>query len=364
MITPAEFAPDLTQLVSLRQSQGMKVVVEDVRAIYDAVDGRPQPEAIRAYLAAAYANWNPRPAYVLLVGDGTSDPKHYLSSSSATWIPPYLADVDPVIGEAPADNRYEMVDGDDNLPDMWIGRLPVNSHVEAAITITKIVQYDRNPAPGAWSQNMLLVNDRTDPTVGNFSNENQAIAGAYDGSRFSPIRLDYQTAESQTQFHQTLLDRWNQGNGLVLYNGHASTQQWGADNLFHLNDLPALVNGNRLPVLLEMTCLTGSFQIPNVPTLDETLLRRSGKGIVAAWGSTGLGLSAGHMLLASGFLDQVTADVNTTIGQAIGQAKLKLVTTAPAQAYLLDTFTLLGDPAMKVETRSTIYLPSIQATKR
>jgi hypothetical protein len=115
---------------------------------------------------------------------------------------------------------------------------------------------------------------------------------------------------------------------------------------------------------LEMTCLTGSFQLPNLPTLDETLLRRSGKGIVAAWGSTGLGLSAGHMLLASGLLDQVTSDGNTTIGQAIGQAKLKLVTTAPAQAYLLDTFTLLGDPAMKVETRSTIYLPSIQATKR
>jgi hypothetical protein len=363
MITPPDFAADLAGLVSLRQSQGMTVVVEDVRAIYDAVDGRPQPEAIQAYLAAAYAQWTPRPAYALLVGDGTSDPRRYRVSSSATWIPPFLANVDPVIGEVPADNRYGMVDGNDTLADMWIGRLPVNSHVEAAITIGKIVDYERHPAMGGWNQGLLLVNDKIDPAVGNFSTENGALAAAYAGSRFGLTRLDYQASQAQQAFHQILLGDWNQGNGVVLYNGHASAQQWGADVLLHINDLPSLNNGSRLPVLVEMTCLTSSFQVPDVPTLDETLLRRSGKGVVAAWGPTGLGLSSGHMLLASGFLDQITADPGSTLGTAIGEAKLKLAATAPAQNYLLDTFTLLGDPAMKLNTRSTRFLPAVRTAK-
>ena len=33
---------------------------------------------------------SPHPLYVLLVGDGTADPRRYLSNSFVTWIPPLL----------------------------------------------------------------------------------------------------------------------------------------------------------------------------------------------------------------------------------------------------------------------------------
>ena len=207
---------------------------------------------------------------------------------------------------------------------------------------------------------MLLVSDKNDSAVGNFTAENESIAAAYEKGRYAITQLEYETAPSQSAFHQSVLDHWNQGNGLILYNGHASTHQWGSDVLFHLNDLPAVVNGSQLPVLLDMTCLTGSFQIPNVPTLDETLLRRSGKGVAAAWGSSGLGLSSGHMLLAQGFLDQVMAQPGGSIGKAAAQAKLHVITTAPALEYLLDTFTLFGDPAMIIHFRYDTYLPAVQ----
>lgn len=360
-ISAPEFIADLPDLVSLRQSQGLNVVVENVQAIYDAVDGRPQPEAIRDYLAAAYAQWNPRPAYVLLVGDGTTDPRQYRSSSSKTWIPPFLANVDPVMGEAAADNRYVMVDGSDRLPDMAIGRLPVNSHIEAAITISKIVKYERHPPSGEWSRQMLLVSDKNDPNAGYFAAENNAIAEDYANSRYNLIKLEHEAIPSQPEIHQAVLDGWNQGYGLILYNGHASTHQWGADILFHLNDLPSLVNADRLPVLLEMTCLTASFQVPDVPTLDETLLRRSGKGVAAALGSTGLGMSSGAMLIAHGLLDQIMQHRDIRFGDAIGQAKLEMAATAPALEYLVDIYTLLGDPAMKINYRHDAYLPAIQS---
>ena len=65
MIAPADFIPALDGLITLRHAQGLTVAVENVQAIYDAYgDGRPDPAAIRAYLAHAYAAWTPRPTYV------------------------------------------------------------------------------------------------------------------------------------------------------------------------------------------------------------------------------------------------------------------------------------------------------------
>ena len=77
ILAPALFMPVLNALIALRERQGLLVAVADLQAIYDAGDGRPTPAAIHAYLQAAYTTWNPRPAYVLLVGDGTFDPKRY-----------------------------------------------------------------------------------------------------------------------------------------------------------------------------------------------------------------------------------------------------------------------------------------------
>jgi hypothetical protein len=131
IVTPKAFIPALGDLVMLRKGQGYHVLVEDVQAIYDNFgDGRPDPAAILAYLANGYMNWAIRPIYVLLAGDGTSDPRHYNPTSSDTYIPPYLEDVDPWAGETAADNRYVTVDGSDNLPDLLIGRLPGNSLAE------------------------------------------------------------------------------------------------------------------------------------------------------------------------------------------------------------------------------------------
>ncbi|MGB3906031.1 MAG: C25 family cysteine peptidase, partial [Anaerolineae bacterium] len=80
VISPDEFIPSLGDLIDLRGSNGLQVAVEDVQAIYDAYgDGRPDPDAIYEFLSHAYFTWTQPPIYVLLVGDGTFDPKQYLT---------------------------------------------------------------------------------------------------------------------------------------------------------------------------------------------------------------------------------------------------------------------------------------------
>lgn len=348
MIAPDAFIAALDPLVGLRESQGMTVAVESLAAIFDNVaEGEATPEAIRTYLADAYTTWQPRPATVLLVGDGTNDPKQYKEDSRVSWLPPYLADVDPWSGEAPADNRFAAVDGDDILPDMAIGRLPVNSLEEAETVVAKIVGYEADAPFGDWNGRVTLVADDRD-SAGDFAAQSDALAEAFVADPWRGEGVYYTPPDNAVgDVQKAIAQKWSHGRGLMIFTGHSSVHQWGAERFFHLDDVAALDNGGRLPVVLEMTCFTSSFQHPYWDTLDEALLRREGGGAVAIWGPTGLGVATGHRLLAEGFLDSLMVQNEPALGAAILAGKVNLMAQQPAHKDLVDTFTLLGDPATR-----------------
>ena len=357
IIAPRAFVSSLGPLLQLREQEGLTTAVEDIQAIYDRYgEGLPQPAAIAAFLADAYAHWSPRPAYVLLVGDGTSDPKRYLSSSSATLIPPFLADVDPWAGETATDNRYAAVDGLDNLPDLLVGRLPVNDSAELEVVVDKIVQYETGTPKGVWQRQAAFVADNPD-AGGDFHFLTNLILKQFATPPFWPQRLFFSPLETPlAQFHEDVLYAWNEGAGLIMYTGHASIHQWAVENFLHLEDVEDLVNGGRLPVLLEMTCFTGSFQVPGFPTLDEALVRHPEGGAIAVWGSTGLGIATGHHWLAEGFMDSIYRQGVVELGTAVLAGKIHLATTN-ANLDLIDTFTLLGDPALDVIRSYFLFMP-------
>lgn len=370
IITHEAFRPALAPLVALRTGQGMQVAVEDVQAIYDTYSGgRMDPQAIRAYLANTYTRWNPRPMFVLLVGDGTSDPRRYYEASAVTYLPPMLADVDPWAGETAADNRYVTVDGDDLLPDMVIGRLPANTLAQAQSMVNKIVRYEQAPVPGLWNSDLALVADKADGSL-QFAALAEKISARMPGTAithrlyFKPVGVtEAQKEAERVQMREAILDQWNAGATVMIYAGHGSVHQWGEDILIHLSQTPTLVNANRLPLLVELTCLTGAFQVPGFETLDEALLRLPDGGVAAAWGATGLGVATGHEALASALVTQLYSTDPGRLGEAIMVAKLNLAQTYPNAIDLVDTYTLLGDPASIIATqaheRQNQYIPFI-----
>ncbi len=273
IITHPDFAPALAPLLQLRTSQGLVAAVEDVEAIYDTYGlGHRTPDAIRAFLADVYQRWTPRPLYVLLVGDGANDPKQYHADSAPTWIPPMLADVDPWMGETAADNRFVTVDGADNLPDMAIGRLPVNSLAETQAVVTKLVGYETRADPGTWVRQLTVVAD--DAEEGNNFPQLSDHLVALLPSLYRPVQIYYQpNRNTSSDVQQTILKRFREGSGVIIYTGHASIHQWAAENFFHISQVPLLDNAGKLPLLLEMDCLTASFQVAGYATLDEALLR-------------------------------------------------------------------------------------------
>ncbi|MCX7681289.1 MAG: C25 family cysteine peptidase, partial [Anaerolineae bacterium] len=370
LITHPAFSEAAAMLASLRREQGLSTFIANVLGIYDTYgDGRPDPEAIRAFIAEAYATWTPRPLYVLLLGDGSFDPRQYRPSTPPTFIPPYLAPVDPWAGETAADNRYACVDGNDNLPDLLIGRIPVHSAAEALETVRKIVDYETGTLPGGWNAYVLLVADDPD-AAGDFPAASDAVAtyvtAPFTATRHycfgaSPSISDCPSSEAAA-LHAALIEHWKRGALLIQFTGHSSWHQWAVERLFHLDDMTDLANGRRLPVVLGMSCFTGAFHRPE-SVLDEALVTLSGGGALATWGQTGLGVGTGHAYLADGFFRAFFYEGVHTVGEAAMTGKIALAARG-LYPELLDTFTLLGDPASRPNRRivpwaQRVFLPLV-----
>lgn len=356
VIAHPNFLAGVDTLVNHRTSKGLSVVKENVKAIYDNfANGIPTPQAIQDYLKAAYASWSPKPQYVVLVGDATWDVKDYLTdsgNSNVSYIPSFLMQVDNFTNEEAADNRFATVEGTDNLADLMIGRLPVNSTAELSTMITKIVNYENNPPTGDWRKKGTVVADH--PLAGDYPFY-QAANNLY--TTMGTLILLRQKIYYQVNYptgadtRNAIIQAWNAGTALITFNGHSSFHQWGGKSpnelFFHIDNVPSLTNGYKLPALLELTCFSSQFHMPGFTALDEAIVRSAAGGAIITFGSTGPGYSGSHVILGNGFIGALRTG-NATAGQAMAAGKLKLITEDPNHKYLADTFTLLGDPAVTI----------------
>lgn len=384
-IAPAELFSALGPLLDLRRAQGYSVALVDVRTIYDGWSyGQVDPRAIRAFLQHAVNTWSPAPQAVTLVGDGTSDPFDYTKrgANNVNLVPPYLAMVDPWLGETACDMCYAQLDGDeptsDKLPDIWFGRLPVKSAAELHIVVNKIVGYETAPAGGAWRGRMVFLADDQD-SGGDFAAQAEASIAAQP-SNIAVSRVFFGSDSGQiasaSAARSSVLSELSAGAAVVSYFGHAHQQQWAVTALsqqnnwlLHRSDVPGLANGVRLPVVVSLTCLSSAFQWPSFvgATVDETLLLTPGGGAVAVWGPTGLGISYGHDKLQRGFYEALWAPAPPARGVeravALGALTANGVDTLFSESICCQeaiyTYVLLGDPLtrLRVQTAWATMLP-------
>jgi uncharacterized repeat protein (TIGR01451 family) len=360
IITHGDFTADVLPLAEHRRSQGLRTAVVDVADVYDAFNhGIFNPVAIRDFLAYAYKNWTPpAPSYVLLVGDGHYDFKDNFGRGAPVYVPPYLADADPWMGETAADNRYVCVSGDDTLPDMHLGRLPVKTRAEARTQVDKILAYERDPAGGDWNRKALFVADNADD-AGDFAALSDAIADHYLPAPYTPEKAYYGvTHPTPVSVTRAITRAINEGRLLVNYVGHASPSFWAWEKLLEKSDLGSLTETPGPPLMVPLTCLEGYYIHPSAPERDrssfaESIVRVAGGGAIASWSPTGLGVSTGHDLLEKGLFQAIFFDGVHQVGPATTRAKLHLYANSGGYRELLDTYLLFGDPALHLNVLKT-----------
>jgi len=375
IITYGGFVPNVQPLANLRAAQGLRVKVVDAQDVYDEFsDGLVDAQALRDFLAYAYANWQaPAPAFALLVGDGTFDPKgncvtpgtclNITTPPNSTFIPPYLRFVDPWIGETASDNRLVTFNVGNTLPSLAIGRLPANTTAQVDAMVSKILNNEQNPPSGNWRKTFGFVADNPDG-AGDFWALSDVIANnpQYVPPSFTAARVYYgQSPYTDPEIARSaIIAAINDGRLVVNYIGHSGIQGWAHEQFFVNADVDTLANDNKLPLLLEMTCYSGYFQYPGLPGLAEVNVRAAGKGALASWAASGLGIASGHDLLDQGFFDAVMQQGVRRIGAAAVLGKRNLYTNGGgAHLDLLDTFNLLGDPAARLAIQFPVYLPLV-----
>ena len=141
-IVHPDFAGELAPLVEWRRAQGLRVAVVTTDAAADAFNfGRDEPEAIRQLLAWACAHWPaPAPAYAVLVGDASAEPKTTGPAYARNFVSTYYGPGE----DAPAnDDGFATFLAGSPLPQLMVGRLSVNAPGQLGAIVEKILAHER-----------------------------------------------------------------------------------------------------------------------------------------------------------------------------------------------------------------------------
>jgi hypothetical protein len=374
IVTPADFLPAAQRLAAWHEAHGRRAVVAVLQDVYDEFNegNRIAPEAIPNMLRLAAAQWpSPAPTYLVLLGDGHWNMKGIapeIHGTAPDYVPPYLAFVDPEMGEAPVDMRYGDLDGD-GLPDVAVGRLAANSLDDANTIVDKIVSYSETVRSADWQRRALFVADNDDPGAGNFPVLSDEIVNGYLPADLAVTKayLPGQdpagpTPEQVIATKKTISDTLQAGVWMVQFTGHGATQYWAKEQLLTVSEVAGLSNDSRLPVIMSFNCFDGLFIDPKASyqALAEVQQRQPGGGAVAVISPTGEGYTTAQQAFRKILMTVMFKENVRELGKALDLAKRRYAAQGGAD-YLVETMTLFGDPAMQLPAAPHyVYLPAVQ----
>lgn len=347
LITHELFRDAARRLVEHRKSQNLRVALVDVQDIYDEFsDGIFDPWAIQKFLRYAYEHWSPpAPLYVLLLGDATwAYDKPLARSWGKTCYIPSIMKYTYSWGLTSSDNAFVCVSGDDRLPDMFIGRLPVNTAEEAQSVVDKIIQYEKQPTIGEWRKRICLACG-DDPF---FEQSADNLYRDYIPNSFEVPRLYTNPRSKYFGSTEELVGLFNNGVALLNFIGHGGGGVFFDADLFLLEDISLLKNTGILPVIFSLTCFIGYFDNPWTPSLGEELLRARDKGCVATFGSAGRAWLYGDYFLNNALFEALFKNNHRHLGQITTEAKWRMIAWTGSYWDHVENYNLLGDPAMAI----------------
>lgn len=349
IITHKKFKKDIEKLAKYR-SKKYKVKIVDVQDIYNEFNfGNFSPNAIKDFLKYAYYNWStPKIKYVLLVGDATVNVNWIKDSIIPTYTIPTL-----VGGDTATDNWFVDFDND-SIPEIAIGRLPVNNSQELRNITNKIIDYEQNKNKGIWQKKIAFftADEETIPenTLSFVEKEafkifNMLVPYDFDISATLGYRgSNYNYIPSK--FPQRFADKINDGYLTFAYFGHGDIE-WLGPVLKDKKKYPVFENKNigllkdnkgKYPIMFLICCLVGGFDWPDKTTLSEKLLLKKDGGAIAVISSSRVSDPYGNICLLKELMQSVYKEKYQTIGEVILKAKENLIKSNDFLRQKIDGF--------------------------
>jgi hypothetical protein len=361
--------------------------------------------SVKDSVHAAYANLNPKPEYLLIIGDHGDVPGETYYSS---------------YGNYATDLHYACMGGaNDFIADLAFGRISVNSLEQAYTVLRKIINYEKNPVtdPSFYSKGLHCAEfqDRQssqDPdgyedrrfvltseeirdyliSKGKVINRvyyttSSVTPRYYNKNRYSDghaipgeLRKDISPYFPWNGSSNDIVNEINDGRFYLLHRDHGSYSGWGAPS-FNTSHIPNLTNSNKLPVVFSLNCQTGGFL--QTECFAEKFLRHPSGGAVGVFAASQVSYSGYNDALAVGMFDAIwsnpgllpdfgqgTNSYNVTshsdiypMGKVLIHGLIRMGETYGLDSYTNRIFHYFGDPSMEIYTDNPASFSNIIVTQ-
>lgn len=299
-----------------RDFRGLNVKTVTLDQIYEEFGGgKADIGAIRNFVRYVYENASSdanRLQYVCLFGDSSVDYKNRIFNNnnvmptfqtyeSFSLVRSFMSDdfygsLDPDEGWMENSNtnspHIPLGGGTDKL-DLAVGRIVADTPELATTVVDKIINYNARESYGRWRNNFVLVSDDVDEVF-----EFEDLQGTLDdlGDQISiekpfvnVIKIHSDAFQQQSsaggnrypQVNEAIENAIEVGSLVVAYLGHGGEELLAAEAIVTQNEISNLDNGERLPLIVTVTCEFGKFDNPERPTGGEELFWSADGGAVA-----------------------------------------------------------------------------------
>ncbi len=324
IITHDDFYDAIQPLAQWKNNKGLKTKVVKLSQIGSSAS------QIKAFVEEAYNTWDITPEFLLLVGG-----------------PNYLPL--PTVGGVYSDNYYTNMDGDiynEILP----GRLTVRSVNETETVVNKMLMYEKTPdlADSLWFINACLIvredYDTYDDSI--YWDDAKYVRNLMQNYEYHDIDTLSRIAGNDAN---DVVQAVNNGRAFVLYRGQGVNNWWSP---FDVNP-DATSNGNKLPIVLSITCRTiGTGSTP--ATAERWFLTGSPtlpRGGSAYFATTTVVTSGAYLRSAvcKGFFRTLFSERKRTFGQACEGGRATVYDMYGSSSEF-NGFMTIGDPEMNIWT--------------
>jgi len=311
------------------------------------VQNNQNNNAIRNEIIERYEGENP-PEYVIICGDADQ------TYTMACWI--HYPQGNPY----ETDHNYSMLEGNDVLPEVGLGRLVFRDLGMLRNQVNKIIQYESEPYIGqgdevGWQKRAACASTdwRNGSSANNLCRWSRAL---FLDNGFTNVNEFYCSSQNaQPDPSQFITSNFAEGISVFVYRGWVNMNGFRHDNVMQLR------NRQMLPLVILSTCNTGDFleHAYNDWSYAERFMYYSGGGGIGGIGTGGATHTVYNNLITAGILRGMFAENIHTQGWALMRGKLDLYRAyyergdinhhrTGQENWLTHTFifNLMGDPAV------------------
>lgn len=382
ILAPPDLAAPAVLLSKHRRAAGLRSLVHELKDL-EVTAGSYDPDRTRALIRHYWELTGKGLKYVLLMGDAPG----FGRPEGAGRIPPkilpprYLDDRWPRAKDIASDAWYGMMD-DDDVPEVAVGRLPVDTGAEALALVNRIIEYETVMDHGPWRKRINVVAGQGGfgPMVDMILEAefrkvmDREIDPAFD------VKLLYANPRSPfffppPKFAAKALELFSEGSLVAGYVGHGSPDSFDdfrfrsvTYRIMNPGDAARLEVREGAPIIVVVACSTGHFDLADRDCITERLLAARG-GPVAVLSSTRISQPYPNGVIAKRFIALASSRNPPTLGEAVNLIRTELASFEPASAGEMDKmaalimgpanlkpclldhvhlYNLFGDPAMPI----------------